>query len=285
MDKPKSLFLTWLTIRDSEWMQVADLRFCAATCRKVCTKSGPRSALSGALGGRVASSARAFPDQRNSSDYETDWCTPQFKWCDRPPDPQLQARSPSPPCACDDLGRFTTGVNTKLSPVGVGESSWSTAGPIVNGQAKVPVLWPEASGSGGGGELTRGFWSGAVTSACVGVPHRLESPLVETGSGSCSAPAGPARLWGSGAGGQDSAPRRHGTRRHATARPMAANNVCSPWQAPNPSRTSPAPSRSGWCRGGGLTRYASASSPSRTLLHDAVGCRVADVAEGPGRNL
>ena len=26
--------LTWLTIRDSEWMQVADLRFCAATCRK-----------------------------------------------------------------------------------------------------------------------------------------------------------------------------------------------------------------------------------------------------------
>jgi hypothetical protein len=110
--------LTWLTIRDSEWMQVADLRFCAATCRKVCTKSGPRSALSGALGGRVASATRAFPDQRNSGDYETDWCTPQFKWCDRPPDPQLQARSPSPPCACDDLGRFTTGVNTKLSQVG-----------------------------------------------------------------------------------------------------------------------------------------------------------------------
>src|SRR6202051_3863219 len=93
--------LTWLTIRDSEWMQVADLRFCAATCRKVCTKSGPRSALSGALGGRVASATRAFPDQRNSTDYETDWCTPQFKWRDRPPDPQLQARSPSPPCACD----------------------------------------------------------------------------------------------------------------------------------------------------------------------------------------
>jgi hypothetical protein len=37
--------LTWLTIRDSEWMQVADRRSCAATCRKVCTKSGPRSAL------------------------------------------------------------------------------------------------------------------------------------------------------------------------------------------------------------------------------------------------
>jgi hypothetical protein len=110
--------LTWLTIRDSEWMQVADLRFWAAACRKVCTKSGPRSALSGALGGRVTSATCAFPDQRNSGDYETDWCTPQFKWCDRPPDPQLQARSPSPPCACDDLGRFTTGVNTKLSQVG-----------------------------------------------------------------------------------------------------------------------------------------------------------------------
>jgi hypothetical protein len=43
----------------------------------------------------------------------------------------------------------------------------------------------------------------------------------------------------------------------------------------------PAPSRSGWCRGGGLTGYASASSPTRAVLHDAVGCREADVAEVP----
>jgi hypothetical protein len=83
----------------------------------------------------VASATRAFPDQRNSSDYETDWCTPQFKWCDRPPDPQLQARSPSPPRACDDLGRFTTGVNTKLSQVGDGEFvvSDGQAGPLFDG--------------------------------------------------------------------------------------------------------------------------------------------------------